>query len=122
MKSVPPVASPAVCSKAVVLLSFFHCLLLLPLFEGLNVRSLLCFAVLFVVSSYVIVSLGKRGTGGFAFVVFWVLCRFCHSLNLPRGAVGRSVECDCGISWSYLLFSNISLYLNENQNELTQRK
>ena len=27
------------------------------------------------------------------------------SVSLPRGVMGWSVECDCGISWSYSLFN-----------------
>ena len=40
-------ASSIVCSKAVVLLLFIHCLLLLPLFVGFIVRCLFCFSVAF---------------------------------------------------------------------------
>ena len=49
-------ASAAVRSKAPVLLLFIHCLLLLPLL----VRSSFCFAVLCVLSTFEIVTLGKR--------------------------------------------------------------
>ena len=27
----------------------------------------------------------------------------CHSVSLPRGAMGWSMVCDCAISWSYSL-------------------
>ena len=51
-------ALAAVRSKAVVLLLFIHCLLLLP--QQFSVRSLYCFAVPCVLSSFTIISLGKR--------------------------------------------------------------
>ena len=49
-------------SKAMVLLLFIHCLLLLPLFVVIFIRSLFFFyyAVLCVLSSFVIISVGKR--------------------------------------------------------------
>ena len=51
----------AVPSKAVILLLFIQCLLLLPLFVGvISVSSLLCFAVFCVLSSFAIISMGKR--------------------------------------------------------------
>ena len=46
LSSSSQVASAAIHSKVVVLLLFTHCWLLLPLFVGLNVRYLVCFAVL----------------------------------------------------------------------------
>ena len=49
-------ASSIVCSKAVVPLLFIHCLLLLPLFVGVYC----CFAIVFVLSSFAIISQGKR--------------------------------------------------------------
>ena len=33
-------------------------------------------------------------------------CNIC-SVSLPHGAVGWSVVCNCGISWSYYLFSEV---------------
>ena len=42
------------------LLLLIHCLLLLPLFVAFHVRFLFWFAVLCVLSSFVIISLGKR--------------------------------------------------------------
>ena len=36
--------------------------------------------------------------GCFAFVVFWMSCYCKRSVDLPRGAVGWSAVCDCGIS------------------------
>ena len=48
-------------SKAMVLLLFIHCLLLLPLFVVIFIRSLFFYyAVLCVLSSFVIISVGKR--------------------------------------------------------------
>ena len=51
-----------------ILLLFIHKLLLLPLFWGLSVRSLFCFAVLCVLSNFTILPMGKREL--VAFVVF----------------------------------------------------
>ena len=59
--------SAAVCSVVVVLLLFIHCLLLLPLFVGT------CFAVLCVLSSFAIISLGK-----IELVALLLLCSECH--------------------------------------------
>ena len=53
--------SAAVRSKAVVLLLFIHCLLLPPWFCGdCEFWSLLCYAVLSVVTSFAIILLGRR--------------------------------------------------------------
>ena len=55
------VTSATVHSKAVVLLLFIPCLLFLPLLCGdLVFRSLFSFAVLCALSSFAIISLGKR--------------------------------------------------------------
>ena len=53
-------ASAAVRSMAVVLLLFIHCLLLLPLFVGVSVRSLFCFALLCVFSCFAIIPQGTK--------------------------------------------------------------
>ena len=45
-------ALPAVRFKIVVLLLFISCLLLLPLFVGFSIRSLFCFAVRYLFSSF----------------------------------------------------------------------
>ena len=37
-------------------------------------------------------------------------CRYNRSLTLPRGAIGWSVECDRGISWSYSLFNIYAVF------------
>ena len=63
---------------------------------GFNVRSLFCFGVLCVLSSFAIISLGKR-----ELVALLLLCSECRSLTFPHGAKGWSVVCDCGISWLY---------------------
>ena len=64
----------------------------------------LCFVmrVLSVLSSFAIISPGKRASY-FNVIVFLVACDCLYSLPLPYGAVGWSVVCDCGISWSYSL-------------------
>ena len=72
-------AKAAAVSKAVVLLLFTRCLLLLlQLWESVTV---LCFVVRFWLLS---------------FVYLLVSCDCC--VALPRGAMGFSAVCDCGIS------------------------
>ena len=66
------------------------------------VNPLFCYAVLCVLSSFAITSLGKRELVVFLFV-FLMSCGCYHSLLLPRDAVGWSAVCDCGISLSYSL-------------------
>ena len=45
----------------------------------------------------------ERGTGCFTLIVFLAsLCCLCNA-PLPWGAIGCSLVCDCGISWSYSL-------------------
>ena len=50
----------SVHSKMGALMLFIHCLLLLPLFVDVCVRSLFCFAVLCCLSSFAIIPLGQR--------------------------------------------------------------
>ena len=51
--------------------------------------------------------------GCFASVLFLMSCGCWHSVALPRGALGRSVVCDCGNSWSSLLSEvRVMLFLN----------
>ena len=86
-------------SKAVVLLLF----VVAPILWGL-VLCLVCTAVLCVISSFVIISLGKR-----EMVAFLLYCsksmefRCQCSLTFPHRTMGLSVLCDCCISWSYAL-------------------
>ena len=42
--------------------------------------------------------------GCFTLNVFRLSYGCTFSVTLPHGAVGWSAVCDCGISWSYLLF------------------
>ena len=86
----------------VVLLLFIHCLTVVaPIVRGDLVLGF-CFylAVLCVLSSFAIISQGKR-----ELVALLVLCSGCHVavVVLPRGTMGWSLVCDCGISWSYPL-------------------
>ena len=61
---------------------------------------MLCFAELYVHSSFAIISLGKRER-----VALLLLCSECHVAIIVHslGAMGWSIVCDCGISWSYSL-------------------
>ena len=60
----------------------------------------LCFVMQYcLLSRFAIISLGKR-----ELVALLLLCSDVMSLlSLLRGAMGWSVVCDCGISWSCLL-------------------
>ena len=71
-----------------VLVLLFYCLLLLPLFAGV-----LCLVLVLLSVSFCNHLGGKERAGCFALTVFLVSCN-C----LPRGAVGWSAVCDCGIS------------------------
>ena len=63
---------------------------------GLCVRSMFCYAVLCVLSSFAFILLEERK------LVALVTSFFCYCfLPLLQGAVGWSVACDCGISRSY---------------------
>ena len=54
-------------------------------------------ALLCVLSSFAIILKRKRACC-FAFIVLRVSCYCKCSVNLPHGAVGWSVVCECGIS------------------------
>ena len=43
----------------------------------------------------------EEKAGCFAIIVLKMKCYYKCSVALPRGAVGWSAVCDCGISWSY---------------------
>ena len=86
-------ASAAVRSWAVALLLLTCCWLLLQLWDSVVV--LFCCALLCVPFGFAIILVG-RGAVCFAWFVFLVSCGCC--VALPRGAVGFSAVCDCGIS------------------------
>ena len=77
-------------SKAMVLLLFIHCFCCSHCLFGFSVRSLYCFELLWLFSSFEI----KRA-GCFTFVVNIIL--LLRSFTLPRGAMSSSVVYDCGI-------------------------
>ena len=89
-----PVALADVRSKAVVLLLFIRCLLLLPLWDSVIV---LCF----VVCCFVYIPALQSSRGGRQ---SWLLCFVrlpgvsCCCVALPHNATGLSAVCDCGIS------------------------
>ena len=67
-------ASATVRSMAVVLLLFIHCCCSHGLWGfGFSVRSLFCFAVPYVLSSFAIIALGKK-----ELVALLSLCPECH--------------------------------------------
>ena len=82
-------ALAAVRSKAVVLL-------LIDLIVEFCNCSTFCCALLFVYSSFAIISMGEDRAGCFALFVFLVSsdCCVAHS----HDAMGLSAVCDCGIS------------------------
>ena len=57
--------------------------------------SMFCCTLIYVPSSFAIILMGKRA-GCFAKFVFLVSRDCC--VALPRGAMGLSAVCDCGIS------------------------
>ena len=90
-------------SKVVVLLLFINRFLLLPFLWGL-VLCLVCFAVLCVLSSFVIISLGKREMVALLLYCSKSMAFCCHcSLTFPHRTMGLSVLCDSCIHWSYAL-------------------
>ena len=64
--------------------------------------SMFCCTFLHVHSSFAIILMGKRA-GCFAYFVVLVSRDCC--VALPRGVMGLSAVCDCGISLSYSLTS-----------------
>ena len=88
-------------SKAVVLLLLIHRLLLLPLFVGVCVRSLFCYAVFCVLPSFAMISLGKREKAGyFTFIVF--LKMFCSYSCSYIFLVVPWVDLQC-VLWHFLV-------------------
>ena len=45
----------------------------------------------------------EERAGCFILIVFLLSCGCLRSVSLPRGAVGKSVIYDWGLSWSYSL-------------------
>ena len=85
------VVASAVEQVVALLLSFIHCLLFLPLSVGIRVRSLFCFAVLFVLSSFAIISLGKRGLAS--------LLSLCSEFMLLLSIFDYSSRCHGLVYW-----------------------
>ena len=89
----------AVRSNAVVLLLLIFCLMCFPLFVG--VLSVFVFVLLcntlcpFWFSNRLI---EEEKAGCFAIIVLHMYCYYKCSVALPRGVVGWSAVCDCGIS------------------------
>ena len=76
------------------MLLLIRCLLVSP-FVGSGNCSMFCCALLCVLSSFAINLVGKRKLVAFLFV-FLVSNDYC--VALPRGAMGLSAVCNCGIS------------------------
>ena len=70
------------------------CLLLLPLWESVNV--LFCCTLLYFHSSFAIILIGKRELVSLLSLSPVVSRDGC--VALPRGAMGLSAVCECGIS------------------------
>ena len=79
----------AVRSKASVLLLMAFCLLLLPLWESVIV---LCFSIRYFMSNHLD---WEERAGCFVWFVFLMSRDGC--VALPRGVMGLSAVCDCGI-------------------------
>ena len=76
------------------------------------------FAVLYVLSSFVIIPLGKRELVALLLCVLNVMSLLSF-LTLPRGTIGWSVVCDCG-SWLYSLiyfFNRFNRVRNSLENQ-----
>ena len=79
------------------LLLLIHCLMYFPLYVGVQRLSLFDYALLCVHSSFAII-LKRKSELCFAFIVLRMSCYCKCSVAIPRGAVGWSAVCDCGIS------------------------
>ena len=97
----PSPVTSAERSKEVVMLLLIHCLLLSPLFCW---SCVLCITV---VSSFVMISLGKRKRESWLFNFKCLLMSFVCKCSgyFPHGAVCRSAVYDCRISRLYLIVS-----------------
>ena len=60
-----------------------------------------CCTLLYVLSSFAIILMGKREPVALLGLSSWCLVTVVFALL--RGAMGSSAVCDCGISWSYSL-------------------
>ena len=104
----PIVGLVTVGSKAVVLMLFIHCLLLLELFLWFSSRFWFCCAIGCAISSFAIIQLGKR-----ELVDLLLFSSECHMAFIFLFFLHTVPVCNCGIYWSYLLiianaqFSNI---------------
>ena len=85
------------------MLLFNYCLLLLQLFVGVVLHPvLLCSYLCPFQFCYHLAEKEDRAVC-FTLVVFLMLFGCLCSLSFPHGALGWTVVCDCGISWSYPL-------------------
>ena len=64
--------------------------------EGVCSCSMFCCTLLYVPSSFAIILIGKREMVALLSLTFLVSHDCC--VSLPRGAMGLSAVCDCGIS------------------------
>ena len=90
----------------------------LPLFVGVLCVSLFWYALLFVLSSFAIILTRKRELAALLLSSFGCLItvnRKCP-VALPRGAVGRSTVCDCGVSCLYSQTFYACIHLNTETN------
>ena len=88
-------------SKVVVPLLLINFLLSLSIIQRVLCQVLVCYAVLSVLSSVVIISLAKRELIALKCILTVVLTVIL-CLSLLHGARGWSAEFDCGVFWSYL--------------------
>ena len=83
----------SVLVEVLLLLTF---LLVVALIVGVCDCSMFCCALLCVHSGVAVILVGRGGAGCFAWFVFLVSCGVW--VAPPRGAMGLSAVCDCGIS------------------------
>ena len=93
-----PVAYDAVRSKAEVLMLFIYCFMYVPLFVGALCLSLFHCVLLCVHSSFAIILKKNKKLGALLLLSFRCIVTIICFVALPRGIVGWSAVCDCGIS------------------------
>ena len=91
-------ALAAVRSKAVVLLLLIRCLVYFQLVLGVRCLSLICCALLYVLSSFAVILKRKRELVALLLLSYGCLVTVKYSVTLPQSAVGWAAVCDCVIS------------------------
>ena len=90
----PLVAKAAVCSKVVILFLLFN---VLPIVCGSSVFVFVLFYITLCPFLFCNHLEEDEKAGCFAIIVYQMYCYYECAVALPRGAVGWSEVCDCGI-------------------------